>query len=110
MKEIFEYLELERRSPLGASKYAPLVIIINNKYKIVEELNEENDHYLNMWLFFDYASKKVANEMNLGVNEKENEYIIECAILKTLNTFNKMDAKKREKLSGDEFAKIVIGK
>ena len=110
MKEIFEYLELNRKRPLGASIYAPLVIIINNKYKIVEELNEENENYLNMWLFFDYTTRQILKEMNLKVNEKENEHIVELTILKVLTAFNNMDVEKRNHISGDDFAKEILGK
>ena len=95
MDKVLEYLEIEENNPLGASKYAPLIIMINNKLHIVPELLDKDFiHYNNLWSFLD----------SVICRTREDREIIEHIIF-VLAKFNTLEDKWN--ITGEDFAKII---
>ena len=98
---VFDYMELYNQAPVGASRYAPLIIMINNDKRIVKELwDKDFNHYNNLWSFLDYGLNAIIPKDYSITNDQLIEYII-----LVLNTFNNLDNKFS--ITGDEFIKIL---
>lgn len=105
LQTVFEYLELTKKAPLGASKYAPLIIMVNNDKKIVEELlDKDNMYYSNLWSFLDYGLVNIVPKYDNLVEFDQYSNLVDYITL-VLTRFNNLDNKWT--ISGDEFIKLL---
>ena len=99
--DVMEYFRTEYRtnSILGTSRYAPLILIINDKEKIVKELLEDSDCYYkeNLLLFLDRALYDCMRATQY--NEKIYEDI--RWVLKSYNDIKKI--KNNDEITLEEF-------
>jgi len=112
MKEyesIIEYINLERKNPLGCGRLAPLIKIINNKEEIVKELLDrpENKHCSNLLCFLDYGLHSYL-KLNSYYEDYDSETVYK-AIIYVLETFRDLDEETKWSINGEEFIKLVNG-
>lgn len=103
---IIEYFKLENESCLGASKYASLIIMVNNEEKIVKELlDKDYMFYGNLLLFLDYGLKDIIKD--LDINSKHYSTDLINSICYVLGAFNSLDAEIRCKINGVVWQKYL---
>ena len=101
LKTIFKYMELDKEAPLGASKYAPIIIMVNEEKKILNDLNPSHNYYKNLWSFLDYAINHTFNEYDV----EDVESALVNHIIFVLELFKSLDNKNT--ISGVEFIKVI---
>lgn len=104
---IFNYLKLESQNPLGCGKYAPLILMINEDYKIINELLEESDFELkgNLLSFLDYSLRELMRKEKI---DSFNTALVITRIMSILYIWN--NTENKWEISGEEFVKILLEK
>ena len=117
---VFEYINLERNSPLGCGELAPLIKMVNDRKQIVKELldKEDNKHVCSLLCFLDYGLR---NGVDIKEDKKElynddikhqvlNMETTINAIFYVLETFRDLDEETKWNINGEEFVKLLKNK
>ena len=103
---IIKYLNLEKDNPLGASCFAPLIVMINQDKEIVKELLDKDFiHRNNLISFLDYGLCSLIKE-----DRNNKEYSLDLIynnIIYVLTIFN--DLENKWSISGEDFIKYLKG-
>jgi hypothetical protein len=105
-KEVINYLNLEGNNPIGCSRLAPLIKMVNEDMKIVEELLETSDfeHKANLLSFLDYGLRAIINCDRFGDKLKTDNTLE--AIIYVLKSFKKLENKWE--INGEQFTKYLL--
>lgn len=103
---VLEYLGLESENPLGCSRLAPLIIMINNREKIVKELLEESDFQCksNLLCFLDSALRRFTKNI-----KEKNVEIVYTSIIYVLIKFSKLEEEKKWEINSEQFVEYLKG-
>lgn len=103
-KNIVDYINLERDNPIGCSRLAPLIKMINEDKKIVEELLDSSDctYKYNLLSFIDYG---LINILPIKANEKYDLETLYNNIIYVLVAFR--DLENKWEIKGDEWIKYL---
>ena len=106
---VFEYINLERKNPIGCGRLAPIIKMVNDRYEIVKELLDrpENKHCSNLLCFLDYGLHSYLN-INYCIEDYNMETVIN-GIFYVLETFRDLDEETKWKINGEEFIKLLNG-
>lgn len=114
---VFEYINLERNSPLGCGELAPLIKMVNDRKKIVKELlNEpENKHVCSLLGFLDYGLRNgvdIKGDKEELYNDDIKHQVLNMettinAIFYVLETFRDLDEETKWNINGEEFVKLL---
>lgn len=104
---VFEYLKLESNNPIGCSRIAPLIVMINTDQKIVEELLEENnfENKNNLLSFLDYGVCSLLKDS--GDRKDYDPSIVYETIKYVLVCFR--DLENKWSINGEDFVKYLKG-
>ena len=104
---VFEYLKLESNNPIGCSRIAPLIKMINADQKIVEELLEENnfENKNNLLSFLDFGVCSLLKDNNSkncydpSLTYETIKYVLVCF----------RDLENKWSINGEDFIKYLKG-
>ena len=98
--EINNYLKELNNKPIGTSDYAPMILMVNEEKRIIEELlDDEFKHKYNLLTFLDYGVNNIID------TKKEDINTIYDTIIYVLRVFEDLDNKWE--ISGEDFIKIL---
>lgn len=105
-KNIIDYINLERKNPIGCSRLAPMIKMVNENKKIVEELLDSSDCKVksNLLSFLDYGLTHIIKEK--GWSEDYDLEEIYNNIIYVLVAFRDLEEEKW-KISGDDWLKYL---
>lgn len=114
---VFEYINLERNSPLGCGELAPLIKMVNDRKQIVKELldKEDNKHVFSVLSFLDYGLRngvEIKSDKRELYNDDITYRVLNMedtlnAIFYVLETFRDLDEDVKWKINGEEFVKLL---
>ena len=95
------YLKELEKAPIGASRLAPMIAMINEENKIVEELLLDSDfkHKHNLLLFLDYGVNSLIDYKKVDIN------VIYDNIIYVLSVFR--DLENKWEIDGVDFVKVL---